>query len=79
MERRARSLAEVTEEQTVAVRRILFDGLRVRCGDLGLHEGDRLSLARREGEALLVSTGDGRWVRCPAQVARFVEVEPATN
>lgn len=75
MRRATRSLAELGPEQTVRVRRILFDGPRVRCGDLGLHEGDRLEVGWWEGGAVVVRRHDGGSVRCPAEVARFVEIE----
>ncbi len=75
MWRETRSLAELGPEQTVRVRRILFDGPRTRCSDLGLREGDRLELGRWEGGALVVRRRDGGSVRCPAELARFVEIE----
>ncbi len=71
------SLAEVPSNGAVTVRRILFDCLRRRCGELGLHEGDRLHLGERDGESLIVRRGDGGSVRCPTEVARFVEVDAA--
>lgn len=77
MRQGTRSLAELGPDQTVRVRRIFFDGPRRQCGALGLHEGDRLSGGRWEGASLLVRTGDGGSVRCPVELARFVEVEGA--
>lgn len=70
------SLAEIEPDQAVTVRRILFECLRRQCGELGLHEGDHLSLRGWRGEALLVRTGEGASLRCPAEFARFVEVVP---
>lgn len=68
------SLAEVGLDRTVAVRRILFECVRDRCAELGLGEGDRLSVSERAGGGVLVRAGDGRTVRCPTDLARFVEV-----
>lgn len=70
-----RSLAGIVPDQPVVVRRILFECLRERCGDLGLREGDHLRFGRWEGGALLVRKRDGRVVSCPVALARFVEVE----
>ncbi len=75
--RRIRSLAEISPDQTVTVRRILFDCLREWCGELGLHEGDLLSLGRRDGGAVVVRKRDGVVVQCPCELARFVEIEGA--
>jgi hypothetical protein len=74
MVRQVRSLAEIEPGQAVTVRRILFECLRRQCGELGLHEGDRLSLGGWRGEAILVRTGEGASLRCPTELARFVEV-----
>lgn len=79
MDRRIRSLAEIAPNQMVTVRRILFDCLRERCGDLGLREGDRLKLGRWEGEVVVVRMGSGAVIRCPAELARFVEIEGVGN
>jgi hypothetical protein len=54
---------------------ILFDHPRARCRDLGLNQGDRVNVGRREGEALLVWKHNGELVRCPAELARFIAVE----
>lgn len=79
MERKTRSLAEIAPDQTVRVRRILFDCLRERCGDLGLHEGDRLRDGGWDGSVLLARRDDGGSVRCPVELARFVEIEASTS
>ncbi|MFW6330379.1 MAG: hypothetical protein ACOC3J_01510 [Gemmatimonadota bacterium] len=57
------------------MRAILFECLRERCAELGVREGDRLVVDAREGEWLLVRKGAGDGVRCPVDLARFVEVE----
>jgi hypothetical protein len=79
MERHGRSLAEIPPDRAVVVRRILFECLRERCGELGLREGDRLSLSRRDREALVLRTGDGGSVHCPVGLARFVEIVGVVN
>jgi hypothetical protein len=76
---RVRSLAEIAPGQTVTVRRILFEVPRLRCGDLGLYEGDRVRLGRRDGEALVLRRRDGGCIQCPADVARFIEVGRGVN
>lgn len=68
------SLAEVGPDQMIAVRRILFECVRDRCAELGVSEGDRLSVSERAGGGVLVRAGDGRAVRCPTDLARFVEI-----
>jgi len=70
------SLAEASPEQSVAVRRILFEFPREWCRSLGIMEGDRLRAGAREGGAILVRRSDGRSVSCPADLARFIEIEP---
>lgn len=57
------------------MRMILFEGLRDRCGELGVREGDRLVVDGREGDSLLIRTDSSGALRCPTEVARFVEVE----
>jgi len=56
------------------VETILFECLRERCDALGIHEGDRLVVETREGESIVLRTDDAHRLRCPADVARFVEV-----
>jgi hypothetical protein len=73
--RPARSLAEVGRDEAAVIRRILFEGLRERCGDLGLREGDRLVSGGCVGETLLLRTREGGSLRCPSALARFIEVE----
>lgn len=76
MGRPVRSLAEASPNQTVTVRQILFDYPRARCHSLGITEGDRLRPGARSGEAILLYGLDGRSIPCPADVARFIEIEP---
>ena len=76
MERAVRSLVEAIPGQDVTVRRILFDCPKQCCRSLGICEGDSLRPGTRNGEAILVRRGDGRSVPCPADLARFIEIEP---
>ena len=69
-----RSLAEIAPDEVVTVRRILFEGLQARCAEMGVHEGDRLSVGGGSTPTLLLQRPDGRLVRCPPEFARFVEV-----
>ena len=71
----ARSLAEATLNEVVTVRRILFGCLQAHCAELGVHEGDVVRVADDGSEALTLRSSDGRVVRCPPELARFVEVE----
>lgn len=70
-----RSLAETHAEETVSVRRIVFDGVRARCADLGLAEGAAVRVDGQAGGCVLVHAADGAQVCCPAELARFVEVD----
>jgi hypothetical protein len=74
MKRRAESLVDVTPGETVRVRQVLFDTLRAYCGDLGVHEGDQVTLIEDGVFNLLLEEADGRLVHCPCEFARFVEV-----
>jgi hypothetical protein len=69
------SLLESPIGHPMTVRMILFEGPRERCGELGLHKGDRLVVDGREGELLLIRKDAARTLRCPVELARFVEVE----
>jgi len=71
---RGRSLLESRPGRTATVETILFECLRERCDALGIHEGDRLVVETREGESIVLRTDDAHRLRCPADVARFVEV-----
>jgi hypothetical protein len=70
-----RSLAEVLPDEAVVVRRILFGCLRARCAELGVHEGDVVSVASHGTPTLVLRRPDRSLVRCPADVARFIEVQ----
>jgi hypothetical protein len=75
MREHVRRLADIEPSETVTVRQILFDGLRSHCAGLGVHEGDRLSIREDPASAvLLVRNPDGRFVPCPEELARFVQV-----
>ncbi len=74
------SMADVGEMEVgtgFVVRRILFDGPRARCGGCGLGVGDRAELVERNHASVVVRVAGGRLVRCPLDVACFVEVERA--
>jgi hypothetical protein len=68
------SLAEISADEVVYVRRIFFGCLQERCDELGVSEGDLVSVAGATGSSLVLRTTDGRLVPCPSEVARFVEV-----
>lgn len=67
------NLAEVGRGERFMVRRILFDGPRVRCGAEGLRAGDRGELVERGRGVVLMRVGN-ELVRCPLDVACYVEV-----
>ena len=78
----AHSLAEIAPDEVVTVHRILFECLESHCAELGVREGDRLSAVGEHPfsvvggdiRALLFRTPDGQLVRCPPELARFIEV-----
>jgi hypothetical protein len=70
-----RSLSASAVGTSATVRVILFECLRERCAELGLREGDRLVVDGRDRESLLIRNGAGGAVRCPVELARFVEVD----
>ncbi len=74
MDHPVRSLAEVAPDEVVTVRRVLFECLQARCAKLGLREGDRVSVRGRRYSTRVLRKPDGRLVRCPPELARFVEV-----
>jgi formylmethanofuran dehydrogenase subunit D len=61
--------------RSVTVGLILFDHPRAWCQDLGINQGDHVTIGHQEGESVLVKNSNGELVRCPAEVARFVVVE----
>ena len=75
MKGHARSLADATTDEVVTVRRILFGCLQAHCAELGVHEGDLVRVADDGSSTLTLRSSDGRLVRCPPELARFVEVE----
>jgi len=74
MQEHAESLVDVGPGETVRVRQVIFDGLRAYCAELGVNEGDQLTLLEAGWSNLLLKQADGRLVRCPCEFARFVEV-----
>lgn len=69
------SLLDSRVGRSATVRVILFEGLRDQCAELGLREGDRLVVDGREAESLVIRSGSGVPLRCPVELARFVEVD----
>lgn len=70
-----RSLLDSRVGRDATVRVILFECLRERCAELGLHEGDRLVVDGRDRESLSIRKGAGDSLLCPVELARFVEVD----
>jgi hypothetical protein len=68
------SLAATRSGQTVEVRRILFEGLREHCSDLGIHEGDVVRCRADTPAQLILETPHGRTVALQRDWARFIEV-----
>jgi hypothetical protein len=75
MTEHARSLADTTTNEAVTVRRILFECLQAHCAELGVHEGDLVRVTEEGTATLMLRRPDGSLVRCPPEVARFIEVE----
>jgi hypothetical protein len=72
---RCRSLLDSRVGGAATVRLILFEAVRERCGELGLHEGDRLMVDGWDADGLRIRNGAADPLHCPAEVARFVVVE----
>jgi hypothetical protein len=70
----ATSLVDVAPGETVMVRQIVFESPRTYCAELGVHEGDRVTRLESGLSTVLVREASGRVVRCPPDLARFVEV-----
>ena len=70
-----RSLAETTSDEVVTVRRILFECIKAHCAELGVHEGDLVRVGDDGAPTFTLRRHDGRIVRCPPELARFVEVQ----
>jgi hypothetical protein len=68
------NLAGADTGERFVVRRILFDGPRAQCGTWGLQAGDRVELVERGRGGVLVRDVAGRLIRCPLDVACYVEV-----
>lgn len=68
------SLADVEPDEVVTVQRVLFECLQARCEKMGLREGDRISVRGCHCSTCELRAADGRLVRCPLELARFVEV-----
>jgi hypothetical protein len=68
------NLAGADTGERFVVRRILFDGPRTQCGTWGLQAGDRVELVERGRGGVLVRDAEGRLIRCPLDVACYVEV-----
>lgn len=69
-----RSLEKVGAGETVTVRRILFDALRVHCHERGIDEGSLLSGRAGDAGRVIVETSSGRAVPCERRYARFIQV-----
>lgn len=82
MEPATHSLAEIAPDEVVTVSRILFECLESHCAELGVREGARLSVVGErpvsvvggDTPAMLFRTPEGQLVRCPPELARFIEV-----
>jgi hypothetical protein len=68
------SLVDVPPGETVVVRRVLFDSLRAHCAERGIKPGARVTVVRSGESNVVLWEAGGKVVRCPPEVARFVEV-----
>jgi len=74
MREAVQSLMDVMPDEVVTVRRVLFECLQAHCAELGLREGDRVRVGGGRRSTRLLRTADGGLLRCPPELARFVEV-----
>lgn len=56
------------------VEEILFDTVRMRCDELGIHEGNVLVCRDRGRAGIRVELSRGRVVEVPLEYARFISV-----
>lgn len=68
------SLESTAPNEVVTVRRVLFECVQARCAELGLREGDRVRVGGGRHSTRVLRRMDRRVLRCPAELARFVEV-----
>ncbi len=69
-----RSLATSATGDLVQIEHILFEGLRARCADLGINEGERLHCRSASPTVLVFETRTGRIVALERDWARFIQV-----
>ncbi len=73
-EREIGSLERATVGETVVLRCVLFDGVRLRLHRAGLSVGDRVRVRSGTLTHVVLETADGREVRLERRSARFIQV-----
>ncbi len=68
------SLAATQTGDVVVIQRILFEGLRSRCSELDIYEGDTVRCRAGTNSQLMLDTQRGRTVALERDWARFIQV-----
>jgi hypothetical protein len=68
------SLAATQTGDVVVIQRILFEGLRSRCSELDIYEGDTVRCRAGTNSQLMLETQRGRTVALERDWARFIQV-----
>jgi hypothetical protein len=68
------SLAATQTGDVVVIQRILFEGLRSRCSELDIFEGETVRCRAGNNSQLMLETQRGRTVALERDWARFIQV-----
>ena len=72
--RATQSLAATQTGDVVLIQRILFEGLRTRCSELDIFEGETVRCRAGTNSHLVLQTQRGRTVALDRDWARFIQV-----
>ncbi|MGH7461207.1 MAG: FeoA domain-containing protein [Longimicrobiales bacterium] len=72
--RATQSLAATQAGDVVLIQRILFEGLRTRCSELDIFEGETVRCRAGNASQLVLQTQRGRTVALDRDWARFIQV-----
>lgn len=72
--RATQSLAATQTGDVVLIQRILFEGLRTRCSELDIFEGETVRCRAGTSSQLVLQTQRGRTVALDRDWARFIQV-----
>jgi FeoA-like protein len=68
------SLAATKTGDVILIQRILFEGLRTRCSELDIFEGDTVRCRAGTPSHLMLQTQRGRTIALERDWARFIQV-----